>query len=318
MPRLLVAEPRAIDVRRLGLPLGAGRVEAAAYVAPIVGEGILLGRFQRVRSTLDLPRLEGSGLSLVRRQSGGPALRVGRGQVYVSLELASPASLGGVADPARALNRHVRPLLRALTSLSDITATSGGRDVILARGEPIARVFVHHHRGTGVTGLEAVIHVSRASDLDPAVDLAHGAVERAPSRTLSEVLGREVETAAVVEAIVAELAALAGGDVGSFAPAMLSSRVDSEEPAFTAMIVESIGLVGAVVERDRVAIGGDLMASHDAIEELGRALHGVTDAEEIGALIDRHLGGAMLLGVKSLESIRKVVLAATKSANAPG
>lgn len=318
MPRLLVAEPRAIDARRLGLPLSAGRVEAAVYVAPIVGEAILLGRFQRVRSTVELARLEGSGTSLVRRQSGGPALRVGRGQVYVSLELASPSALGGVADPGRALNRHVRPILRALTSLSDVTATSGGRDVILARGAPIARVFVHHHRATGVTGLEAVIHVSRASDLDPAVDLAHGAVERTPSRTLNEVVGRELDPAAVVEAIIGELAALAAGEVGTFDPVMIPGRVDPEEPPFTAMIVESIGLIGAVVERDRVAIGGDLMASHDAVDALGRALHGVTDEQRIGALIDAHLEGAMLLGVRSHESIRKVVLAATKSANAPG
>lgn len=317
MPRLLVAEPRAIDVRRLGLPLRASAQEAAAYVAPIVGEGILLGRFQRARSTVDLPRLEGSGLSLLRRKSGGPALRVGRGQVYVSLDLASPASLGGVADPGRALNRHVRPLLRALTSLSNITATSGGRDLILARGEPIARVFIHHHRATGATGLEAIVHVSRSSDLDETHDLAHGSIERPKCKTLNEILGREVAPGEVVEAILRELAAAAAGSVETFDPPGGGARVDPEEPAFTAMIEEAIGLLGAVVERDRVTIGGDLMASDDALEALGREVFALEDDEAIGAAIDRAFTEAMLLGVRSLESIRKVVRAA-KSASAPG
>jgi hypothetical protein len=312
MPRLLVAEPKAIDVRRLGAPLAGGKVEAAVYVAPIVGEGILLGRFQRVRSTVDVRALEGSGLTLVRRKSGGPALRVGRGQIYVSLELQSPAALGGVNDPGRSLNRHVRPLLRALTLAASVTATSGGRDVILLRGEPVARVFVHHHRATGATGLEAIINVSRTSDLDPAVDLAYGAVDRAPSKTMNYVVGRELAPAAIVEAIVRELAAAAGGDVAPFDPAGITTRVDPEEPPFTAMIAESIGLIGAVVERDRVAIGGDLMASDDAVDALSLALSGVIDGGEIGAIIDRAFDGALFLGVKSLESIRKVVLAAQK------
>lgn len=315
MPRLLIAEARAIDVRRIGMPLPRG-AEAAVYVAPIVGEAIALGRFQRVRSTLDLPRLEGSGLSLVRRKSGGGALRVGRGQIYVSLELASPSALGGVSDPGRALNRHVRPLLRALTSLSNITVTSGGREVILAKGHPVGWVGVHHERSTGATGLEAILNLSRTFELESTVDLSHGSIEPRfpPSKSLDEVFGRTVTAEEVVNAIVSELAALAAGDTGRFEPAAPIGRVDPEEAPFTAMIEESIGLIGAVVERDRVAIGGDLMASHDVVEALGREVLSITADDALGDAIDRHFADAMLLGVRSLESIRKVIRAARSAA----
>lgn len=329
MPKLLVADARAIDVTRLGAPYVLhslpAATEAVALVAPIVGEGIALGAFQRARSTLDLPRLEGSGLSVVRRATGGPALRVGRGQVFVALELRAPHALGGVADPARALNRHVRPLLRALTSLGDIAATSGGRDLILARGVPIAWVGVGHERKTGRTTLEAVIDVSRTFALDPALDLAHGSIaprfNGATPSTLAETHGRSIEPDVVVEAILRELAAVAGGDADKIAlPSLPPTRVNPDEAAFTAMIEEAIGLLGAVVERETVTIGGDLMASSDVLRELGDRAFRCADDDTLGTAIDEALGpesGALLLGVRALESIRKVVRAA-KNARAPG
>jgi lipoate-protein ligase A len=287
-----LADARAIDVRRIGMPLPPD----SAYVAPIVGEGIALGRFQRARSTLELQQLEGSGLSLVRRKTGGGALRLGRGQVYVAFELAS----AGI-DPSRILNRNVRPLLRALTSLSHIAVTSGGREVMLARGEPIGWVGVHHERESGATGLEAVVNVTRTFELDAAVDLSRTAIEprfKTP-RTLEEMLDRRVTEEEVVAAIVREL----GADEWFTADAPIS-RVDMDEAPFTAMIEESIGLIGTIKEPDRIVIGGDLMASHDAIEALGRA---VLHAEDVGTTINQQLDGAMVLGVRSLESLRKVI-----------
>jgi len=329
VPKLLVADARAIDVTRLGAPrvlhrLGSG-VDAVALIAPIVGEGIALGAFQRARSTLDLARLEGSGLSIVRRATGGPALRVGRGQVFVGIELREPSALGGVADPGRALNRHVRPILRALTSLGDIAATSGGRDIILARRTPIAWVGVGHERKTKRTTLEAVINVSRTFALDPSLDLAHGAIaprfNGATPATLADVHARAIEAPAVVEAIARELAMIAGGDVDKIAlPSLPSTRVNPDEAPFTAMIEEAIGLIGAVVERGAVTIGGDLMASSDVLLDLGERAAHCADDDALGAAIDEALGegsGALLLGVRALESIRKVVRAA-KTANAPG
>jgi lipoate-protein ligase A len=332
MAKLLVADLRAIDVTRLGAPrllhALSPDAQALALVAPIVGEGIALGAFQRVRSTIDLQKLEGSGLSVVRRATGGPSLRVGRGQVFVALELREPSAMGGVVDPARALNRHVRPLLRALTSLGNIAATSGGRDLILARGVPIAWVGVGHERESGRTVLEAVIDVSRSFALDASLDLAHGAIaprfNGATPTTLNDVLARTVEPSEVVEAIVRELAMVAGGSVERLTlPALPTTRANPDEAPFTAMIEEAIGLLGALVERDRVVIGGDLMASADVLADLGRDAVGSGD-DELGAAIDAALGpgsGALLLGVRSLDSLRKVVRAAIeahKNANASG
>lgn len=337
MARLLLHDLRAIDATRVGAPFLASPLgiapgaEAALLVAPIVGEGIALGAFQRARSTVDLARLEGSGVSLVRRATGGPAIRVGRGQVYVALDLRSPSALGGVADPGRALNRHVRPLLQALTSLSDYAATSGGRDVVLVRGEPVAWVSVRNEQATGRTGLEAVVAIDKPFGLADELDLAHGAIAprwtgKRPT-TLAVVLGRAVDPSAVVEATVRAYAAAAGGDVERWEPPSLpASRVDPDQAPFVAMVEEAVGLLGGVVARDRLVVGGDVIASHDALDALGARLFALgpdADDEAIGAAIDAALApgsGAMLLGVRSLGSITKLVRAtwAATKANARG
>jgi hypothetical protein len=216
----------------------------------------------------------------------------------------------------------VRPLLRALTSLGDIAVTSGGRDLILARGVPIGWVGVGHERKTGRTTLEAVISVSRSFAIDAELDLAHGAIaprfNGATPTTLEQVLGRSVELPAVVEAIVRELAMVAGGSVDKLAlPALPATRANPDEAPFTAMVEEAIGLLGAVVEGDAVTIGGDLMASSDVLADLGRRALRCTP-EELGAAIDEAFAGdALLLGVRSHESLRKVISGAT-NANAPG
>ncbi|MGZ5969959.1 MAG: lipoyl protein ligase domain-containing protein, partial [Polyangiales bacterium] len=288
---LAVADLRSIDATRIGsarfLPPSA---EAALVVAPIVGEAIALGAFQRVRSTIDMKLLEGSGISLVRRRAGGPALRVGRGQVYVSLELRAPESLGGVRDPERALNRHVRPFLRALTSLGEITATSGGRDVILARNEPVGWIGVAHERATRRTAIEAVIAVRKGFAVDPAMDLASGAVDRKPPRTLEEIHGKAIADGDVVDAILRELGAMAGSVERFESPRLAASRVNPDEPAFTAMVVESIGLIGAVIEGRSLTIGGDLMASEDSLRKLGSLLFELEDTSD--AAVDAAISAA--------------------------
>ena len=205
--RLIVTDLAALDVTRIGGPARIGTAaEGTLTVAPLVGEGVALGAFQRARSTLDLAKLEGSGLSLVRRATGGPALRVGRGQIHLSLSLSRPEAFGGVADPNRALNRHVRPLLRALEAIGKPT-TFGGRDILLMGASPIAWVGLGHRVADRSTTLEAIVSVRTPFGLPTDLDLAYGAIAprflgRAPS-TLEGVLGREIDASAVVSAIVA-------------------------------------------------------------------------------------------------------------------
>ena len=114
-------------------------------------------------------------------------------------------------DPERSLNRHVRPFLRALTSLGDITATSGGRDVILAKSEPVAWIGVAHERERDAPRSKPSSPCAKDSPSIPAVDLAFGAVERKPSRTLEEMHGKSIADGEVVDAILRELGAMAGG-----------------------------------------------------------------------------------------------------------
>jgi len=317
--RLAIADVRALDATRIGAWLHPGDAEALVVCAPMVGEAFALGAFQRARSTLDLRALEGSGTSLVRRATGGPAVRVGRGRVFVSLHLRSPDALGGVADPARALNRHVRPLLRALTSLGNVAATSGGRDVIVMGGSPVSWVGIGHERRTRRAVLEAVVNVSSSFAVEDALDLAAGAIAPRwlgkPVRTLEECLGRKVDPGEVVEAILRELVAAAEGSATRVElPSLPRSRVDAEQAPFTAMVEEAVGLLGAVVERDRLAIGGDLYASSDVVEELGAKLFALgpeVDDATLGAALDEAFGeGTLLLGVQSLPSFQKLVRAA--------
>ena len=317
--KLAIADLRALDATRIGATLHPGDAEALVVCAPLVSESIALGAFQRLRSTLDVRALEGSGTTLVRRATGGPALRIGRGRVYMALHLRGCDALGGVIDPSRALNRHVRPLLRALTSLGDITATYGGRDVVLMGGEPVAWVGVGHERRTGRAVVEAVVNVSASFALDDALDLAAGAIAPRwlgkPVRTLDARLARKVEPGEVVEAILRELAKAAEGSAGrTELPALPRSRVDVDEPPFTAMVETSVGLLGALVERDRLALGGDLYASRDALDDLGRALFAL-GPDAPSAAIDEAVAShfddrALLLGVEDRAVFAKLARAA--------
>ncbi|MFI5301736.1 MAG: hypothetical protein ACHREM_26910, partial [Polyangiales bacterium] len=82
--RLVIARVESIDARALCdvatmLRSLRGDHEAALLVAPIVGEAIALGRFQRRASTLSSD-FDGA---IVARGTGGVAISVGEGQLLV-------------------------------------------------------------------------------------------------------------------------------------------------------------------------------------------------------------------------------------------
>ena len=83
------------------------------------------------------------------------------------------------------------------------------------------------------------------------------------------------------------------------------------DPPWAATVDEGIGVVGAGPDaRGRFRVGGDLLASRDAIGALEASLEG--SKEDVAALVDAALAAphVALDGVRSLESIARVVLAA--------
>lgn len=136
-------------------------------VAELDSEALLLGRFQRGSAALDRKAVEAAGLPVLRRNSGGRALQVGRGVVAVALVLPSMGSLLGAPLPApRVMNRYVRGLLAGLTRLG---ATGGarffGRDFVSCRSLQLAALG--HDGGRQAAMVEAFIAVERGLALAP-------------------------------------------------------------------------------------------------------------------------------------------------------
>ncbi|HEX7667639.1 MAG TPA: hypothetical protein VF407_24090, partial [Polyangiaceae bacterium] len=88
------------------------------------------------------------------------------------------------------------------------------------------------------------------------------------------------------------------------------------DPMWRATLAEAIGIVGAGRDRNGVLrIGGELLASRDAIANLESAITGfdeATELDEIGAAVDGALvaPGTALHGIRSLKSVRDVIAAA--------
>src|SRR5262245_15360701 len=95
--------------------------DAELVIARASSDAVLLGAFQR-GTEVDTP------LAVFRRGSGGAALRVGEGTLWVSLALARPSALVA-CENAKIVNRYVRPLLREITKLG-APARYFGRDWI--------------------------------------------------------------------------------------------------------------------------------------------------------------------------------------------
>ncbi|MFI5302255.1 MAG: hypothetical protein ACHREM_29540, partial [Polyangiales bacterium] len=225
-----------------------------------------------------------------------------------------------VDDPARGLNRHVRPLLRALGGLG-ISASFGGRDVVRARGRSIAHLGARHSRSSQNFGLEAIVAVTRDFAVPARFDLAAGDIAprfggAAPS-SLAIVGDPGASSQRVRDAIVDAFSLVADRrtiDLEANTPEP-RSFTGSAAPPFDAMIEVPIGLVGAACEGVHVRLGGDFMLSDDALDALHAALDVAPD-DAIEATIDAHLGpasGAMLIGVRELSVFARLVrLARTK------
>jgi hypothetical protein len=299
-----------IAVRRSD-PLAAARIAAASraalahplaldaelWVTACADDAIALGAFQR---GVDAP----PG-ALVRRGSGGPAVRLGPGTLHVALVLPRPDALVA-CDAPRLVNRYVRPLLRALTKVGHM-AHYFGRDWVSVRHRPAAWIGFAHDASTGRSMVEAFVAVSTPFALDPSRASFLG---KEPATLAS--LGDAVAMARLADAVIAAYAGAYGhaavdaGPIPDGAPDEGDLRAD---PPWAATDEGPIGTIGAGRDgRGVLRVGGDLMASRDAIAALEAQAAGVA-VEDLGRVVDAALGapGVVVEGVASLASVRDVI-----------
>lgn len=247
-------------------------------------ETISIGAFQRRCEIAAADR------PVRRRTSGGAAVRLGPGTVFVQL-------VARDVPGEKVLNRQVRPLLRALTKVAGRPVSWFGRDWIACGGSPVGMVAFAHDADTERSVFEAF--VSATADVWPGARPSHRGKATA-------MLG--VEPARIVEAI----AAAYGGEVEG---ADLPMSDAPDEPPWQATREEAIGIVAAGRDaRGVLRIGGELMASHDAVARFEDAI--ADPSADVEAALERTLAapGAVVFGVRDLGSIRDVVLEARQAA----
>ena len=291
--------------------------EAELWIARPDEEAVALGAFQRQGSLALPPSL---APVVVRRGSGGPAVRMGTGTLWLALLLPRVDALVA-CDESRLVNRYVRPLLRALTRCG-APAHFFGRDWVSVKHRPAGWVGFAHDRKSGRVAIEAFI----ARETPFAIEPRPSYLRKEPG-TLRSILNAPVEEARLVDAVVAAYAdsygrtAIDRGPV-SPSPSPPGGRETGDEvldPPWTAIIDEAIGPLGAGPDAEgRFRIGGDLLVSRDALAALEATLERTED-RDLDAVVDAALRapGVALDGVRSLRSISEVIRAARRGALPP-
>ncbi len=276
--------------------------DAELAVVEITSEATVLGAFQRRHDAPDDPPQEVRG-------SGGPFVRVGPGTLHVLLALSHPAALVP-CDARRIVNRHVRPLLRALTKRGAL-AHYFGRDWVSVGHRPIAEVGFAHDSETGRAVFEAFVAVG----YDFAPSGRPSFLGKEPG-TLESVTGLRFDTPALAGAIVAAYTTAADRvAVTRGAPQLVGVHAADlpDDPPWTATVDEAIGSIGAGRDSSgALRIGGDLLASRDALHRVATLVDALPPGrgiEEVGAIVDREFSRATVAldGVRHLGSLRDVL-----------
>jgi hypothetical protein len=282
-------------------------------LATLEDEAVVLGALQRAS---ELGDADDRARPLLRRGSCGAELVVGPGSLWMQLALVRSDALVR-CEPRRLLNRHVRPLLRALTKVGAL-AHYFDRDWISAGRRPVAMIAFGHDVASGRALVEAVIAVKT-----PFALRERPSYLGKPPATLADV-GSAVELPRLCDAIAEAYAAAYGRTIvdepdGAASLARGGAQDDPPvEPAWAATREEAIGLVGAGRDREgRMRIGGELMVSRDAVTSLEARLAELegADAAAIAHAVDRSLGApdVALVGVRSLTSLRDAIVEASAS-----
>jgi hypothetical protein len=313
----------AIALRSDAAPVSASRILAASrialghaaamphdaelWVSTCADDGVALGAFQRARGL----RLDDAAAAMprARRGSGGPAVLLAPETLHVALVLSRVDALTD-CDAPRLVNRYVRPLLRGLTR-AGFLAHYFDRDWVSVARRPAAWVGFAHDATTGCAVVEAFVATreSFAPDAERASFLGKVPV------TLEEVAGHDVDVRAVIAAIEGAYAAAYGRELvheGTLPAPAPDPRDVPLDPPWLATVEETIGTLGAGPDAaGAMRVGGDLLASADAILALERALAAAlqdTDAE-IARMVDEALDapGVTLFGVRERASLVDVI-----------
>jgi len=298
-------ELSAMSAAALDVPLAGGE-DPELWVHEVTSEATVLGAFER--------NLDPASGDVARRGSGGPAILVGPGTVHVALLLGYPGALVA-CEPAKLVNRYVRPLLRALTKVG-ATAHYFGRDWISVSHRPAGWVgFAHDARSR-----RALVEAFVAVETPFAVASRASFLGKEPG-TLASILGRTLPSARIVEAVVEAYGSAYGRSleaVPSTPPDALASSashaVEALDAPWQATCEEVIGTIGAGKDRGGTfRLGGALLASRDAVAEVAERARAIgPSVDELGAMVDAVLRapGVAIDGVRSLESIRDVLFRA--------
>jgi hypothetical protein len=276
--------------------------EAELWIARPAGEAIALGAFQRNVGRRAVP--------VVRRGSGGPAVRMGEGTLWLALVLPRVDALVS-CDEAHIVNRYVRPLLRALTKCGAL-AHFFGRDWVSVKHRPAAWVGFAHDRASGRAVVEAFVARETPFDVGPRASY----LGKEPG-TLASITGAAVDEMHLADAIVAAYSDAYGRvavDRGALPSVDGAVEAPTELP-WAAVVDEVIGELGAGADVDgRFRVGGELLASRDALASLESSVANARD-EDVAEIVDATLGaqGVALDGVRSLTSVRDVIAAARRA-----
>lgn len=272
---------------------------------------LVLGAFQRP-SQLELP----TDRALVRRVSGGGAVRVGPGTVHLVLTLPRVDALLD-ARPETLVNRHVRPLLRALGRLGK-PGFFGGRDFVSAARDPVAWVGFAHDAASGCALFEAFVAVTEPF-AGPELLGARGlAPFRGHAPQTLAALGLTADAPHAASTLLAAYDAAFGALPRLAHDGPLRAAASAEAAPWDATVDEAVGLVGA--DADPPRFGGDFFASEGVVAALEEAAAEVRGDDEdalwraLEAALARTQGA--LEGLRARRCLAQVLLRARRKQQA--
>jgi hypothetical protein len=324
-----------------------GRTQGAPMlrIARPRGESLVLGRFQRARTALNLEACQERGLEVLRRLTGGSTAWLGAGRLYVALALPDRTEPLD-CEPRQFLQRYGAGLVRGLVALGT-KARYFGKDLLSIEDRPVG-IMSFELAADGSALLEAVIGLDQPWRPEAALS-GYPPRTKEESSATPTLLADELEgldPAALAEPLAEAMAGLLEAEPQEhrFNPLeserikSLSHRVEVTEPVEekrpaylkpwdSRPVEEAIGFVETSVRLSQgrflrdVSIHGDFMADSAGVAELEQRLKMVPiKRRPVALVIDDVLGAPdhVIMGIRRLGSVLEAILDASKRASEEG